>query len=105
MKLEITEKQFSHAIEDLLDICHWRWTHFRPARTVYGWRTALSGHPGFTDYVAVRPPRLLLLEAKSEKGRVSPAQEAWLHDLSLVETVDVHMWKPSQFEQIKEVLR
>ena len=106
MRLEITEGQFGQQVEDLLDTFHWRWTHFRPARTEHSWRTALSGHPGFPDYVALRPPRLLMLEVKAEKGQVSPAQEGWHHGLSLVTMPpEFYLMRPSQWPEIEEALR
>ncbi|HVH53215.1 MAG TPA: VRR-NUC domain-containing protein [Actinomycetota bacterium] len=58
--------------------------HFRPARTKTGWRTPLSGHPGFPDVVALSPPdasgRCLLkvAEIKTLTGRYRSGQEAWL---------------------------
>lgn len=102
----ISETAFSSQVEDLLNIFGWLWCHFRPARTEYGWRTALSGHQGFPDYIATRPPRLLMFELKSEKGKVSELQQIWLDWLGACpESVERYLWRPSQIEEIAKCLR
>ena len=101
----MTEEEFSKQIEGLLDLYGWHWTHFRPARRLDGsWRTAVSGHKGFMDYVAVREGRLLFLEIKSEKGIVSDEQSVWLTALAATRA-EVYVWKPSQWDEIVSVLR
>ena len=123
MGIEITEKQFSQQVEDLLNLYGWHWCHFRPARTEEGWRTALSGHQGFPDYIATHPPRLIFAELKSEKGKITPEQEEWLgmlrecgsypsssflddKGLTLVyQRLGVYLWRPSDFETIIEILK
>ena len=102
---EITEKDFSSQIESLLNIFGWHWCHFRPARTEHGWRTALSGHKGFLDYIATKPPRLLIFELKSEKGKVSSEQQEWIDLLKQCTGAEVYLWKPSQIDEIVEILR
>lgn len=44
--------------------------------------TPLSGHPGFPDLVLVRDGRWLVLELKTETGRVSPDQAMWLSTMT-----------------------
>ena len=104
--LSITEKDFSRQVEDLLGLYNWRWCHFRPAMTKTGWRTAMSGHPGFPDYVAVRARRLLLFELKSAKGRIAPAQQEWidlLHECG--DNVECYAWRPGDFDEIVSILK
>ena len=100
-----SEKDFSKQVEDLLNLFGWQWCHFRPARTEHGWRTALSGHQGFPDYIAVKSSRLLVFELKSEKGKVIPQQEGWLEVFRATGMVEVYLWRPSDFEKIVECLR
>ena len=50
----MTEAQFQNAVTEALTVFGWRWIHFRPARSEKGWRTPLSGAPGFPDLCAVR---------------------------------------------------
>lgn len=48
---------------------------------------------GFPDLVLVRPPRLIFVELKTEKGKLSEAQDAWIN--ALVKTnVEVAIWRP-----------
>lgn len=75
-----------------------------------GWATYhpfLSIHSprGWPDLVLCRPPRLVLAELKSEKGKVSPDQERWLEMLGACDGVEAFLWRPSDFDRIVEVLR
>jgi len=103
-KYHTTEKEFGQQIEDLLNLFGWRWCHFRPARTEQGWRTAISGYQGFPDYVAVRGDRLVIAELKSDKGKVSEHQQAWIEALTQA-GAEVYVWRPSQIEDIARLLR
>ena len=98
MRLEITERDFSQQIIDLNRKANLGWNIYRT------WSSRHSP-AGFPDLTLLRDKVLLFAELKSEKGKVSPAQEEWLQGLSLVETVDVHLWRPSQWPEIEEVLR
>jgi hypothetical protein len=99
-----SEEDFQKAVTDALTAFGWLWTHFRPGRTAKGWKTALSGAPGFPDIVAVRRDRVLFIELKTEKGRLSEDQERWLSVLGLA-GADVHCWRPSDWPAIEETLR
>jgi len=60
----------------------WLVYHARPARTKDGrWVTPMQGDAGFPDLVLVRKPRVLFIEVKSERGKVSPEQWCWVHEL------------------------
>jgi hypothetical protein len=100
----VTERDFQRAITDTLTLFHWRWCHFRPAMTRRGWRTALSGSPGFPDIVAVRGNRILFLELKAEKGRLSDEQGRWLAALGAA-GAEARCWRPSDWDAIEETLR
>ena len=106
MTYGITEKDFSSQVEHLLYLFGWRWCHFRVAFSNKGWRTPIKGNKGFPDIVAVRPPtpRLLFIELKSEKGKLSIPQVEWLELLKQCKGVEVYCWKPSQFEEIASIL-
>ena len=52
----------------------------------------------------MRPPRLVLAELKTEKGKVSPAQVAWLERLEQCAGVEVYLWRPSHRDEIERVL-
>lgn len=99
-----TEAEFQRAVCEALTILNWRWCHFRPARSKRGWRTAISGHAGFPDLVAVRRDRVLFVELKSERGRLSEAQVEWLEKLTAA-GFEAAVWRPSDWPAIEEVLR
>ena len=101
-----TEQGYQRAILRLAGLLGWRYCHFRAARTLHGWRTPVEGDAGFPDLVLCRPPRLILAEIKSARGRYSPAQRAWLDVLSGVPGVEVCEWRDGQttLEEIREIL-
>ncbi len=99
----MSEAELARNVESLLDLYKWRWCHFRPAVVTKNgektYRTALSGSPGFFDYVAVKQDgsRLVFFELKSEKGKQSKEQEIW-HILFLNRPgLKVYLWKPSDW--------
>lgn len=78
----------------------WRVNHARPARTGEGWRTAIQGHPGFPDLIAVheRVPVVLAAELKrygtgrSARERPDANQRAWLDLFARVPSVYAVCW-------------
>jgi len=92
--LAITEKQ-------------WQATVVKAARTL-GWRVyhtydSRRSQPGFPDLVIVRD-RVVYLELKSEGGRLFRAQANWLAALGLA-GAEVHVFRPSDWDLVSEVLR
>ena len=105
----VSEADFQRAVCDALTLFNWRWTHFRPANTGRGWRTPLSGSPGFFDIVAVRRGAVLFIELKGERGKVAPEQWDW-HievntDTDLHPTTQAYVFRPSDWDQVLEVLK
>jgi len=92
----ISEKQFEQQVKDLAKMFNWLYYHT--------WRS-IHSPAGFPDCVMVRPPRLIFAELKSEKGKVSPAQQEWLATLKATGKVEVYLWRPSDIEEIAEILR
>ena len=68
----ISEKAFESQVKHLAKLFGWRYYHT--------WRS-IHSPAGFPDTVMVRPPRLIFAELKSEKGKLTPEQEAWIEDL------------------------
>ena len=128
----ISETAFASQVESLLNLYRWHWCHFRPALTGAGWRTAMTGKKGIPDYIAVRPPRLIFAELKDEVKPTTPEQQEWLDLLSgsqrvvlttpltvqgkvakvsidkplnYLMTPEVYLWRPSQFDEVVEILR
>jgi len=108
----VKEKDFQRQIEDLAHTLGWTIAHFRTARTISGWMTAVSGDGvGFPDCVLVRRDRLIFAELKSEKGKLSESQEGWLDALIEVakstnhQEIQVYVWKPHMFDEICGILK
>lgn len=77
---------------------------------IYGWKMAFTQYSlrspkGFPDLVLLRPPRLIFAELKSETGKTRPDQDAWLDTLRELPGAEVFLWRPTDIEQIAEVLR
>lgn len=100
----MTEKEFQSAVIDFARFCNWRVAHFRPAQTVHGWRTPVQGDgKGYPDLTLVRGERLLFVELKGEKGKVSVEQQDWLDALKGT-GVEVYLWRPSDWDTIATTL-
>lgn len=62
--------------------------------------------PGFPDLVCAKPGMpLLAIEVKTERGRVTPAQERWLALLGSLPGVVVMIARPSDWDEIEKTLR
>ena len=51
--------------------------------------------PGFPDVVATNGQRVLFAELKNKTGKVTREQQQWLELLAHAQTIDVHLWRPS----------
>lgn len=60
---------------------------------------------GFPDLVLVRAPRVVFAELKSERGAMRDDQFRWLEALGNCNTVESHLWRPTDLAEIEEVLR
>ena len=108
MKLPpLTEKEFQDQVVELAQTLGWLVYHTYDSR---------KSVPGFPDLVMVRNGSLLFAELKSEKGKVTPEQREWLFELGGVSvipdnrssaawTYEVRLWRPSDWDEIVEVLR
>lgn len=102
--LSLTERQWQRVVTDYATFKQWRWVHYKPARTPDGkYLTRLDGAAGFPDLCLVRGKRLLFVELKGEKGRLSEGQDDWL--AALEETgVECYVWKPADWDDVERVL-
>lgn len=95
-----SEAQFTTWVIELAQRCGWRVTHFRPARTAKGYRTAVQGHVGFPDIALARDGDVLFPELKTDKGRLSADQQAWQTHLGALAVV----WRPRDADHIRHRL-
>ncbi len=136
MSKGISETAFASQVEDLLEIYHWLWMHIRPARVRRGGRdvyeTPYSGHKGWLDYLALRPPRIVVFELKDAYKQMTPEQEEWfkawedcqrtvifeplrvkgstaalscLKGLPIGTMPEVYLFRPLDIERVVEVLK
>lgn len=65
---------------------------------------------GLPDLVLVRRGRVVFAELKVGRGKPSPLQAQWLEELRAVEAntqgvVEVHLWRPEDWDAIVAALR
>jgi hypothetical protein len=64
----------------------------------------MIGDVGFPDLILARAGRLVVVELKTERGRLGPGQALWL-ELFRAADVEVHVWRPGDMPSIQETLR
>ena len=94
--IETTEKAFESQVKDLAKLFGFKYYHT--------WRSFHSP-AGFPDCVLIKPPRIIYAELKSEKGQPTSEQYEWLTLLAECPQNEVFLWRPSDFEEIAEILR
>lgn len=105
--LDQSEAQFQAAVTSLANLRGWAWMHIRPGMNERGrYRTPVSGPlgPGWPDLVMVKGERILFVELKAERGKVTGLQEEVLGILGQAQYVEVYVWRPSDWDLILEVL-
>ena len=92
----ISEKDFLEQVRELARYEGWLSYHtYRSTRS----------EPGFPDLVLVRPPRVIFAELKTEKGKLSADQKAWLDVLDRCNEVETYLWRPSDWDRIVKTLK
>jgi hypothetical protein len=107
----ISEKAFQHEVIELLHLFGYRVAHFMPVMNAKGqWRTPVAADAkGFPDLVAVRPEgkrpkRMIFAELKTDKGRISAEQAAWLANLDAA-GAETYIWRPRDWNSITKICR
>ena len=71
---------------------------------VYHTKNSKGSQPGFPDLVLVRDGRLIFMELKTERGRVSADQKKWLTELRVLtsngDDVLADVFRPSDLSRI-----
>ncbi len=106
----MSEAALQAAVIGLARLLGYRVAHFRPAETKQGWRTPVQADgKGFPDLVLVRAGRLLFVELKAARGRISAEQGLWLETLATVQAdgLSIHVWQPIDWTSglVERVLR
>lgn len=92
----LTEAQFQRRIVDLARLTGWHCVHYRPAWQGGKWRTPMTGNPGCPDLILARGGQVILAELKTDRGRLSSEQKAWLAALG----EHARVWRPNDWEAI-----
>ena len=85
----MTEKELQAAVLKLSHVLGYMTYHTFDSR---------RSQPGFPDLVLVRPHdgRLLMIELKSARGRLTPEQEQWVEALTATRA-EVYVFRPSDW--------
>lgn len=97
---EVTEKQFTAQVIELAKLLSYQ---------VYHPFLSIRSEPGWPDLSLAREERdgtarLIFLELKSERGKLTEAQEKWLALLGKVPEVVARAARPSDWDEIVELL-
>ncbi len=70
------------------------------AALTHGWQVfhdndSRQNRAGFPDLVLCRPPKVLIFELKSAKGRIRPEQAEWLDALAECDTISTGLVRPA----------
>ncbi len=105
MTIPLTEAQFQKQVTDLATRLGWSWLHVERMGNESGrWRTPVSGPlgKGWPDLVLIRKSSLIFAELKAQRGLLTEPQRAVAAILN--QTHSYYVWRPSDFNQIVEVL-
>ncbi len=106
----ISEREFVDQVAELARLHGWHVAHFRPGRTVRGWRTACQfDAAGFPDLFLVREHadgtgEAIAFECKVGNGRASPCQLKWLRKLRSA-GIPATVVRPSDWNLIEKALQ
>ena len=90
----MTESELLAAVRAVAWRCGW---------LTYHTHRSDRSEPGFPDLCMVRGGRVVFAELKSEKGRVTRAQQTWLDGLEQA-GMEVFVWRPSDLDGIARLL-
>jgi hypothetical protein len=100
----VNEADWQRQVTDLADFLGWTWLHIRPARIRDRHLTPVAGAlgPGWFDLTLLRE-RLILIELKTDTGRVSGVQRA-VHAAATAAGLENYVIRPRDFEFLMAVL-
>ncbi len=86
----------------------WKSSHFgAPMRFAPGRKAPVPDRraSGFPDIVAVRAPRLIFAECKSDSRYLRAEQREWQDVLQAIPQVETYVWRPRDRDAIEAALR
>lgn len=92
--LHCSEAAWQRTVTDVADLFGWVWVHINDSR---------GEHVGVPDLLLWRGEEAVLAELKTEKGRVSVAQQQW-HERAALAGVAVQVWRPRDWPEVTATL-
>jgi len=93
--MALTEAELQATIIDTAELAGWLVYHDHDSRL---------NPAGLPDLILVKPPRVVFLELKSDKGRVRPDQQIWLDALEQCDTLTSALVRPDDLPTVIEYL-
>lgn len=91
----VSEKSWQQWVLEAAERFGWRWYHTHDSR---------RSNAGWPDLVLWRPPELVFVELKRQRGKVSAVQAQTLADLEDC-GCEVHVWRPADDDVVLARLR
>lgn len=105
MRLAVKELEWVAAVGDILDAYGWLHHDTWPTRRTPGRWSPEYAAKGVPDLICLRPPRLVLLEFKTETNTVQPAQATWIEGLRLSNQEVYVVRLPGDFHWLDDLLK
>ena len=87
----VTEAELQDAIIAAAELSGWLVYHDHDSR---------RNRPGLPDLILCKPPRVVFLELKSDKGRLRPEQQLWLRALEDCDTIASALVRPDDLAAV-----
>ena len=91
----MTEADLQTLIVDVAEQCGWLVFHDNDSR---------RNNPGFPDLALVKPPRVVFMELKSDKGTLRPEQQVWMGHLLECDTIASAVVRPEHLDLVTDYL-
>jgi hypothetical protein len=90
-----SEREWHTYVVELAHVCGWRTYHTHDSR---------RSNPGWPDLAIWKPPQFMLVELKTNKGKLSRTQQMVLAELHACH-VEVHVWRPVDEHNVRARLK
>ena len=90
----VSERDFQRQVIELAETMGWE--------LIYHTHDSRRSREGFPDLIMVRDGRLLALELKTETGRATPEQKAWIDAMQQVTDVRAAIVRPRDLQALAD---
>ena len=91
----MSERALMEYVIDLCKLAKWTFFHDHDSR---------RNPAGLPDLIMVKDGRIIFAELKTEKNKLSEAQNKWLAELQRCKNIEVYVWRPSDIPAIERTL-